>query len=86
MRKLQLIKPWKLKTVRVRLDAQVDFAGVDTRSNIPCCGPAGDDPSRAESSTLNIRCNANTTLRNSYTAKAPVSGLIFASLYDNRIR
>lgn len=39
MKKLRLIKPWKLRTVKQRIENNVVKGGVDY---MPCCGPSGN--------------------------------------------
>ncbi|MBA3827712.1 MAG: hypothetical protein H0X33_02140 [Taibaiella sp.] len=43
MRKLQLIKPWGLRTVRQRLNDTTDLKVMEGTTYMPCMGPVATD-------------------------------------------
>jgi len=82
MKKLRLIKPWKLRAVRQRL-GDVSISAGDTFCMIPCCGPVAYDEDVMPSEDNRI-CKYNG--RAAYRNSAPVSGVSFQSLNNKNIR
>ncbi len=85
MKKLRLIKPWRLKAVRQRLESERIHGEESQARAITCCGPETEPESMnvAYNWLTNSRICPNRDGRSENRAKAPVSDAIFV-LANNR--
>jgi hypothetical protein len=79
MDKLCLIKPWKLRAVRLRIDQERDEPATEIRQ-VPCSGPIGEQPDTSFERWGNGRFSPIFRAPDIKPSIAPVSDVIFASV------
>ena len=77
MKKLRLIKPWQLRTIRQRLCDERTAVQEVGYAFTPCRGPVPDATYCAYLENGDVRFTNTFCENNAYAVKAPVSNLIF---------
>jgi hypothetical protein len=82
MKKLRLIKPWHLRTIRQRLSEERELRNTQSTTFTPCLGPVSDIES-SSFETMNIRMQKNSDGRSYHRDNSPFSSVIFSSAKQN---
>ncbi|HXS35834.1 MAG TPA: hypothetical protein VN721_03990 [Flavipsychrobacter sp.] len=78
MKKLRLIKPWHLRTIRQRLSEERELRNIELATFIPCVGPVSDIEFTSYD-IINVRSQKNPDGRSSHRNNSPFSSVTFSS-------